>query len=181
MCYQMVAGLAQMGVQQFGQTQNEIAGAGTARNNATIAGMKEDDALSSGVFQQEVQHEKTAQIIGAQRAAMGASGAVVDVGSGADALADTATAGAQDEATIRSNSLKQAWGFEQEKQNYLAQADSLDQAAMINKGFLSAGQSLQPGWMSKLNPIMDWGMRGAGWKQDDKTSLGKKINAGLPS
>ena len=51
------------------------------------------------------------QTIGAQRATAGASGVAIDSGSILDAQTDTSKFGALDQATIRNNAAREAWGI----------------------------------------------------------------------
>src|SRR3990167_11565630 len=54
--------------------------AAVARNNAAVAEQNAQYALQAGRASEQAQRMKTAQMIGAQRAAMGGSG--IDIGSG---------------------------------------------------------------------------------------------------
>jgi hypothetical protein len=72
------------------------------------------DAINRGNIEQEKQRQKTKQVVGAQRAAMGNSGVVAGSGSFGDVLTDTAVTGERDAQTIRTNALRSAWGLESE-------------------------------------------------------------------
>ena len=153
MCYQMIAGAVQMGAGQLGQIKGAQNSAMSNDANAEIAGMKKEDALLRGGIAEDAQRAKTRLIQGDQIAGMGSTGAVVGVGSNASILDQTAKLGEMDAQTVRSNSLREAWGFEIEKQNYLAAAAADRQNEEIQSGFLTAGQSLMPKWLSNIgNP-----------------------------
>jgi hypothetical protein len=66
----------------------------------------------------EQQRKKVAMIQGAQRAAMGGSGGNVESGTFADIQLDTATLGETDAQNIRTNSLREAWGYKNQATNY---------------------------------------------------------------
>lgn len=80
--------------------------------NANIASLQAKDAVNRGNIDTERQRVKAQQVLAAQRAAMGASGVETESGSFASVLLDTATTGEQDAQTIRTNAMREAWGFE---------------------------------------------------------------------
>ena len=85
--------------------------------NARQLDRRAQDALVIGNAEAINRGRQTRQQIGSQRAAIGANGVVVDSGTAADIVRDTATIGAEDEAIIRNNAARAAWGFrEQAKQ-----------------------------------------------------------------
>lgn len=86
--------------------------------NAEVSRLQGLDAINRGNAAAEQQRRKVLQIQGAQRAAMGASGGNVETGSFADIQLDTATLGETDAQNIRTNSLREAWGYKAQSTNY---------------------------------------------------------------
>jgi len=123
--------------------------------NADLARVKADDAISTGAIAEDKQRAKVRQIAGAQRAQMGASGAVIGEGNFGDILDQTATFGELDAQTIRSNALKQAWGL-----NTQANADNLQGALAANQGGVNAVGTLLS---AAPNVYKAGGKNGAGW------------------
>lgn len=91
--------------------------------NAEAARLQGVDAVNRGNAAAEQQRLKVARIQGAQRAAMGGSGGDIESGSFADIQLDTATLGEQDAQNIRTNSLREAWGYKTQQQNYIMSGD----------------------------------------------------------
>lgn len=69
------------------------------------------DAKRRGSIAEGEQRTRTAQLIGKQRAAMGASGIVADEGSFGDLLAQSAEYGERDAQRLRANASREAWGL----------------------------------------------------------------------
>jgi hypothetical protein len=74
-----------------------------ARNNQMVAEWHAQRALEQGRVSEQQQRFKTAQVIGAQRAALASQGGDIDSGSPLDIVGDTARAGEFDALTIRSD------------------------------------------------------------------------------
>ena len=118
-----------------------------AANNAKIAAWNRSSALQQGEIDAEQSMQKQAQLLGEQRAALSANGLdIKDHGSALDLLASTKFTGAQDVNTIQSNAARQAWGYDVQGMNVMAEsnldtwkADSIDPAA---QGALAGGSSL---------------------------------------
>lgn len=106
--------------------------------NAKVSDMQAKDSINRGNVAMEQQRLKVAQMQGAQRAAMGGSGGLVDSGSFADIQLDTATFGAQDVQNIRTNSLREAWGLQTQQTNFTMQGEealrSADEKANYYRG-----------------------------------------------
>lgn len=105
--------------------------------NAKVAEIQAQDALARGGIEEDRQRARTRMIMGAQRAAMGSSGAEVDTGSFGNVLEQTATMGEQDAMTIRQNAMRQAWGYESQ-----ADVDRFQGAAAKSTGTMNAMGSL---------------------------------------
>lgn len=121
MCWSQIIG----GAAQAGQSglQGEQ-GAATMNANADILDLKAADALKRGGIAEDIQRNKTAQTMGFQRAVMGSSGVQVDSGSFGKVLEQTAATGELDAQTIRSNSLRESWGYKTEADNQRAAAEN---------------------------------------------------------
>lgn len=94
------------GQYQQGQTQKDI-----ANYNARGAEMQAEDALQRGQVAVDAQRAKVRQILGSQRAIMGASGAEVGSGTLGKVLDQTATLGELDARQIEVNAAREAWGL----------------------------------------------------------------------
>lgn len=116
--------VSMIGAKQTADAQSASANytAAVARNNAIIA---ENLAVASeqrGRVLAQSEQEKTAQIIGAQRAGMAASGVNIDWGSPLRMQEDTARVGALNVLTTRHNAALDAYGYRTQGMNYMAQA-----------------------------------------------------------
>lgn len=128
-----------------------------AEYNQKVADMQARDAINRGNIEMEKQRVKTEQVMGAQRAAMGAAGIDSTSGSFANVLLDTATMGEKDAQTIRTNALREAWGYEQQSEEYGMEAEAVSTAASYNAfGSLLTGASnvgSKMGWFdAKVSP-----------------------------
>lgn len=140
----------------YGQIQQGRAAEKAAEYNAEVANLQAKDAVNRGNIEAEKQRLKAQQVAGAQRAAMGASGAQVDSGSFADILVDTATTGEKDAQTIRTNAMRQAWGLETQADIDLYQGKQAKSAA-----YMAAGGTLLTSAATAANR-MGWGKPAAG-------------------
>lgn len=98
--------VAAYGQHKQGEYQQDV-----ANYNAKVGEQQAQMAEEAGVTAEQQQRTRVRQIMGAQRAAMAGSGAVVDSGSFGNILDDTAKTGELDALTIRSNAARQAWGY----------------------------------------------------------------------
>ena len=117
-----VAQLTGMGASAGGSMLQGQQNADTLNGNAELLDMKAEDSLKRGGVAEDIQRNKTSQVAGAQRAGMGASGVVVDSGSGAKVLGQTAAMGEMDAQTIRSNAMREAWGYTTQAEDLRTQA-----------------------------------------------------------
>lgn len=147
----LVASVAGTAMTAYGQMQQADAADKAAKYNAEVADMQAKDAINRGNIEAEKQRLKAQQVAGAQRAAMGASGAQVDSGSFSNILLDTATTGEKDAQTIRTNAMRQAWGLESQAEIDLYQGKQAKSA-----GYMAAGGTLLTGASSTANR-MGWG------------------------
>ncbi len=132
------AGLA-FGKQDAANQANEY-NARVAENNARVADIQASQAVERGRISSVQSRLQTKRLIGQQRSAFGASGALVDEGSSLDAVLDTASFGEVDALTIQYNADIEAFGHK-------AKASSFRSTAAINRAsnvspFAAAGGSL---------------------------------------
>ena len=114
-----------------------------AANNAATAEMEAQYAEQQGQRNAEAQRRKTAVMVGAQRARMGASGAVVDSGSFLDLTLDTAKQGELDAMALLEEGQMQAWRSRVQGSNFMAQSN-LYKSSKMNP-FMAAGGTLLSG------------------------------------
>lgn len=138
-------GLSAMGTIQQTNAANKQAAvqAQIAANNAQIAENEAAYARGQAEKNAEAQKRKTMQAIGTQRAAMGASGAVVDEGSFMDVTLDTAERGTFDALALLEEGDRAAWRAENQAGNFRAQAGLY--SASQKDPLLSVGGSLLSG------------------------------------
>lgn len=91
--------------------------------NAEVSRLQGMDAINRGNAASEQQRMKVRQMQGAQRAAMGGSGGDVDAGTFGDIQLDTLTLGETDAQNIRTNALREAWGYKAQATNYTMAGD----------------------------------------------------------
>lgn len=117
-------GLSAVGAVQQTEAANAAADAQSkiAANNAQIA--ENEARYAEGVADKnaQVKRRQTAQLIGTQRAAMGASGAVVDEGSFMDITLDTAQQGELDAMALLDEGDRAAWRARSNADNFSAQS-----------------------------------------------------------
>lgn len=100
-----------------------------------------EDAKQRGLMEEERHRAKVRQVIGAQRAAMGGSGAVVGEGSYGDVLFDTIQAGEMDAQMIRYNAGQEAYGAKIQGLSYGMEAKQ----ARVGRRWNTAGSLLTMG------------------------------------
>jgi hypothetical protein len=139
-----------LGAQVIGQIQQTNAQnaqaqaqAQIARNNAATAQDEAAYALEQSQKNAAAQRRKTAEVIGAQRAKEGGTGAVVDSGSFMDVTLDTAERGEMDALALLNEGKLAAWRATNQGKLYTAQSqiyDSAQKSAMLPAaGTLLAG------------------------------------------
>ena len=116
MPYIMMA--AATGVSMAAQNQASKTTEGIAKFNQKAMQNKAEDDAQRGALEEERHRAKVRQVIGAQRAAMGGSGAVVDEGTFGDILFDTTQAGEMDSQMIRYNASAEAYGAKMQGLSY---------------------------------------------------------------
>jgi hypothetical protein len=129
------------GMQQKDQANYQAA---VARNNAEIAKRNAVYAEQVGVRREQEEIYKVRDIVGATKAAQGASGLSVGVGSGADVIGSTSGLGLLSVANVRDVSAREAYGFRVQETNFENEAKAAKVAgknAMMS-GFIGAATSL---------------------------------------
>ena len=114
--------------------------ADVARQNQQLAEQQASAERRQGYENMVTQRQETAKLIGRQRAAAGASGAVVDVGSNLDLQADTAAQGEIDAINTYNQALDRAYNYDVQAVNYGNQAEAYDASASSAKkaGYINA-------------------------------------------
>lgn len=114
--------------------------ADVARQNQQLAEQQASAERRQGYENMITQRQETAKLIGRQRAAAGASGAVVDVGSNLDLQADTAAQGEIDAINTYNQALDRAYNYDVQAVNYGNQAAAYDASASSAKkaGYINA-------------------------------------------
>lgn len=126
--------------------------ADVARRNQELSEQQASAQRREGYDNMVAKRQETARLIGRQRAAAGASGAAVDVGSNLDLQADTAARGELDAINIYNKSLDsayqselQAWNYGQSAAGYDAQADAAKSSGWANAATTALGGIAQMG------------------------------------
>ncbi len=129
-------GIAGAGVSAFGAYETGQANAANAnyqaqvaRNNALIANENVALAGETGAAREAAQGMKTASSVGQMKAATAASGIDVNTGSAAAVRTAAAKLGALDALTIRSNTAREAYGYEVASVSDTAEAELLTSEA----------------------------------------------------
>lgn len=132
--------------QQQANYQSQIAArnARIAEQNAQLAEEQGRQAKKEGYEDKLKKRQEVAGVIGAQRAAQGASGAVVDVGGNLDLNLDTAESGEIDALKLEQQGLDADYQKRLEAWNYREQGAAQSSAA---KQYSSMAGGINP-WMS---------------------------------
>lgn len=131
-----VMGLIGSAVSAYGAYQGAQANAAAAnyqaqvaRNNALIARQNAAWTAASGAAKEAAQGMKNAAAVGNLKAKQGASGVDINTGSSANVRAAAAELGQLDLATTRSNTSREAYGYEVAATGDVAQANLLQSEA----------------------------------------------------
>lgn len=108
----LAGGVLTMGAMQaYGQNEQAIAQQKMYERQAQIGDFQAKDAEARGAAAEEQHREQVRKLTGEQRAAMGAAGGVLGMGTNEALLEQTQTMGEMDAVTIRANALREAWGY----------------------------------------------------------------------
>lgn len=136
-----------------------------AEYNAKLAERQGVEALKAGAREEERFRQQARQFQSTQRTTMAASGAQLS-GSSLSVLADTAQGIEQDADTLRFGTLKDKWGFDVQRTNFLNQASAAR---------TSAKNAKTAGWMGGFTSILGTGMQTvAGLPVGQRTGMGFK-------
>ncbi len=118
--------------------------------NAQLANDQAEDAMKRGEGAVRQLDKETKQKIGAQRAALAASGVKVDSGSAAQIQQDTELLAVEDTRTIRNNAVREAWGFKQQASNLKSQGNfaNITARSQANNTLLSGGMQATGNFMN---------------------------------
>ena len=144
--------------------------------NAKIGRQQADQARQIGNMEEERQMRRVRAAVATQRAAQAANGLDVNSGTALDLQAETAGFGAADALNIRSNALRQAWGFEVGAVNDINSAS----AARAGGRNASTGTLLTTGAQvaGMYNSSGGFGMAGKGGKQPKIYNPGRLDKSG---
>lgn len=112
-----------------------------ANQNAKIADMQAENAKQIGNIEEERQRARVRQQIASQRVAFAANNVDAATGTAAEVLGDTAGFGYADATQIRSNALREAWGYKVDATN----SRSRGRAARYNGSMGATGTLLTTG------------------------------------
>ena len=82
-----------------------------AEQNARLDRVRQDQAREAGNIAEEQQRARVRQVLASQRAAFAAQGVDIGTGTPLEVLGETAGMGYADALTVRSNALREAWGY----------------------------------------------------------------------
>lgn len=121
-----------------GEAQQQVAEsqAGLADYNAQVADLQARDAVERGAEEESRFRIGVRDLVGKQRTGFAASGIDVGYGSAVDVQADTAFLGELDARTIRTNAMREAWGYQ-------VQGEDLRRRAVIAR--MEGQQALEEG------------------------------------
>lgn len=130
-----------------------------AKQNQDLAEQQASAERMAGYEEAQATRRRAAQVIGSQRAAAGASGAVVDFGSNLDLQADTAANAELDAINAYNKGIDSAYNSQIQAWNYGQQATAYEASgqAAKNAGYLNAASTA-------LGGIADMGSTWAGYK-----------------
>jgi hypothetical protein len=122
-----------------------------ALSNARVARQAAADTRVAGHEAEEAYLQRVRGLTGTQRATFAANG-VEQSGTALDVMAESAGQGAADASRIRSNAIREAWGYEVEGQNQDARAAFAKYSGKAAKrgGILTGGAQILGGGYSLM-------------------------------
>jgi hypothetical protein len=146
--------LSSIGALQQGQQQSAMYDyqSELADVNADVSRQQAAQAAEAGELQDKAIGEKGAQVFGAGRASYGAGGVMLGTGSEADWEADVDQRISSDIAMNDYNTANKVWAYQQQANNYEAQADVYDMASSnaSSSSWMNMGSSLLSGTGSTI-------------------------------
>lgn len=163
-------------LQGIGQANQARSQAADLQRNAAYLNQAANDARARGVVEADNQRVQTQQLIGTQRAAQASSGGVIDEGSNALLQQDVAQFGELDALIISNNAAREAYGYEVQAQNALANAKTLKKNAKT--GLISSvlGGTVQGLGLSYASGQLG-NLFGGGQGKGTKAALSTNLNA----
>jgi hypothetical protein len=146
--------------------------AGIARQNAQIAKQNADYARKVGEVEAQRKGMETRFEIGQQKVGQAASGLDVNTGSAERVRDSTQAIGAHDQAVIRANSARKAYGYEVEGAQAEAESGMMEAASTSSKkaGYLGAVSSILGGATSVASKWLQYKQNfGSSTSSDDFT------------
>ena len=121
-----------------GEAQQRVAEsqAGLSEYNAQVADLQAQDAIERGAEDESRFRTGVRNMVGKQRTGFAGAGIDVSYGTPVDVVADTAFMGELDARTIRTNAVREAWGFQ-------VQGEDLRERARIAR--MEGAQALEAG------------------------------------
>jgi len=138
--------LAATAVSVHGQMQQAKNARRVASNNAAVARLRAADAIARGGQAEVKRRREIHQLLGAQTAAAGASGAQVESGSVLRLADDVVALGELDVLTIRNNAQREAQGLRTQAQAFLFEGAGRSQEATfgaLGSAFTGASTAFQ--------------------------------------
>lgn len=148
--------VAATGVQAYGSYQAGKAQRDIANRNAELLDASAEDAIARGNEEAIASRRRTKLLVGEQRAAAAAQGLDVNTGVAFDLQDQAAQHGLADEATIRKNAWREAWGIRTQAGNQRAEGRYAQRAGTnqaIGTSLSGLGQSYAY-WQSGQSPRM---------------------------
>lgn len=133
-----------------------------AETNAQLDEFRAADAITRGKTTLGKHQLSVRQMVGTQRAQLAANGLTLDSGSPLNILSDTEFMGARDAEIIKSNALKEAWGYKVQAVN------DRNAASMLR---YRAGMS-DPGSAAATTALTGAGSVAASWYNMGKSGVG---------
>lgn len=126
------ATLAAGALSAYNQYETGKYSAAVAEQNADVAEAQAQDSINRGNAQADEIRRRNRQAAGTQAATMGATGAELSTGNALDIFGDTAQFGALDALTTVNNAQREAYGYQVQGMNSLAQGEMDRSAARSN-------------------------------------------------
>lgn len=134
------------------------------RNNAAIAQQNQNWAMAAGSAKETAQNMRTRNTFGSIVAKQAASGVEVGTGSNKQVTDAASALGALDAMTIRSNTAREAYGYDVKKQSDLASAELKVREGddAVTASYFNAASSLISGASSAGGKYASWQNAGGG-------------------
>ena len=134
-----------------------------AEFNADASDRLAEDAIARGDLAAGHVERQSRALQGKQKAALGARGVNLDVGTPLDILVGTTIVGEVDQATVKENAKREAFGFTTQGLNYRSKSS-------VHKGVADATNPLMAGTTSALGAASTVGGSWGAWSQKNPNS-----------